>query len=72
VLYCADYLEPGREFDKQFRAELAGRFPRDPSGVLREVARHRVSRVVSSNWPLPDPMVRFWNSLFARVSAASG
>ena len=68
VLYCADYLEPGREFDREQRAELASRFPADPTGVLREVARARVSRMVSSGWPLPDPTVRFWNSLAARAS----
>ena len=69
VLYCADFLEPGRNFDKGGRAELAVRFPRDPTGVLREVARARVSRLVQSGWPLPDPTVRFWNSLFSRAGS---
>lgn len=69
VLYCADFLEPGRNLDKSGRAELAARFPRDPTGVLREVARARVSRLVQSGWPLPDPTVRFWNSLFSRVGS---
>ena len=64
VLYCADYLEPGRTQDKQARAELAARFTRDPTGVLREVARARVARLVQSGFPLPDPTVRFWNKLF--------
>jgi HD superfamily phosphohydrolase YqeK len=69
VLYCADFLEPGRNLDKSGRAELAARFPRDPPGVLREVARARVSRLVQSGWPLPDPTVRFWNSLFSRAGS---
>ena len=69
VLYCADYLEPGRNFDESRRAELAARFPRDPTGVLREVARLRVSRLVQSGWPLPDPTVRFWNSLVSRAGS---
>ena len=69
VLYCADFLEPGRNFDKSGRAELAVRFPRDPTGVLREVARARVARLVQSGWPLPDPTVRFWNSLFSRAGS---
>jgi len=68
VLYCADYLEPGRDFQADERGELARRFPRDSSGVLREVARARVSRLVRSGWPLPEPTVRFWNSLFSRAS----
>ena len=27
VLYCADFLEPGRNFDQSGRADLAARFP---------------------------------------------
>lgn len=69
-LYCGDYLEPGRERDKEHRAELAARFPGDPSGVLREVARERVTRLVKSGWPLPEPTVRFWNSLVASPSVS--
>ena len=43
VLYCADYLEPGREFDREWRAALAARFPEDsPRGAVRGrgAARH--------------------------------
>jgi len=68
VLYCADYLEPGRTFRQVERAELAQRFPHDPGAVLREVARQRVERTVASGWPLPDPTVRFWNSLLPRAA----
>jgi HD superfamily phosphohydrolase YqeK len=63
VLYCADYLEPGRPFDAADRAGLAARFPRDVAGVLRAVARARLSHLARSGWPLQEPMVRFWNSL---------
>jgi HD superfamily phosphohydrolase YqeK len=52
VLYCADYLEPGR-------------LPADPGGVLREVARARLLHIVQSGWPVLDPTRRFWNSLVA-------
>lgn len=68
VLYCADYLEPGREYDADERAALAVRFPTDPSGVLREVAQRRIAHAVLSGWPLPDPTVRFWNSLLPRAA----
>ncbi len=71
ALYCADYLEPGRAFDAVARGELAARFPRDPRGVLREVARRRVSHLIESGWPLLDPTVRFWNSLVAAPSSPS-
>ncbi len=63
VLYCADFLEPGRRFDRDERAELAGRFPNQPGEVLREVARRRVLHIVRSGWTLPEPTVHFWNSL---------
>ena len=63
VLYCADFLEPGRTFDPEGRAELAEQFPHDPREVLREVARVRIAHGVSSGLPLFEPTVRFWNSL---------
>jgi HD superfamily phosphohydrolase YqeK len=63
ILYCADYLDPGRAFDQERRAELAKRLPRDAGGVLREVARSRLVHIVKSGWPILDPTVRFWNSL---------
>lgn len=68
ILYCADFLEPGRTFDKERRAELAARLPQDPSGVLREVAQSRITHIVKSGWPLLDPTIRFWNSLAASGS----
>jgi HD superfamily phosphohydrolase YqeK len=71
TLYCADYLEPGREFGRERRAELAERFPQDPTGVLREVAMLRLSRLVTTGWPIPEPTVRFWNSLAAGSSGSA-
>ena len=68
VLYCADFLEPGREHTRDARAELARRFPQDAGGVLREVARMRLTHAVQSGWPLPDPTVRFWNFLIGRAA----
>jgi HD superfamily phosphohydrolase YqeK len=68
VLYCADYLEPGRGFNRETRAELARRFPRDSGAVLRDVARARISNAVLSGYALPDPTVRFWNSLLPRAA----
>ena len=71
VLYCADYLEPGRPFEQAERADLAARFPADAAGVLREVARRRLDHLIQSGWSLPEPTVRFWNSLVIRSSAES-
>jgi HD superfamily phosphohydrolase YqeK len=63
ILYCGDYLEPGRPFDRSRRAELAEHLPDDPDGVLREVARSRLTHTIQSGWPVLEPTVRFWNSL---------
>ena len=63
VLYCADFLEPGRSFDREDRARLALRFPDDPQTVVRDVARRRVLYAIRTGWALPEPTVRFWNSL---------
>lgn len=71
VLYCADYLEPGRDFDGAARGELAARFPADPGGVLRDVAERRLAHLIASRWSLPEPTVRFWNSLAVPSPAAS-
>lgn len=65
VLYCADYLEPGRPFDRERRRLLAERFPDDPTGVLTEVAADRIAYTVRSGWPLLQPTVDLWNSLVA-------
>lgn len=63
VLYCADYLEPGRDFDNERRAELARRFPQDVGGVLRQVAQARLDHAIRCGWAIPEPTYRFWNSL---------
>jgi HD superfamily phosphohydrolase YqeK len=71
MLYCADYLDPGRPFDAERRAALADELPREPARVLREVARARLAHIVEAGWPLLEPTVRFWNSLVA-AGAGSG
>jgi HD superfamily phosphohydrolase YqeK len=68
ILYCADYLDPGRPFQREERAELAERLPEDSAGVLREVARSRLLHIVKSGWPILDPTLRFWNSLVATAA----
>lgn len=71
ILYCADYLEPGRKHEREWRAELAERLPSQPTLVIRQVARARVGHMVSSGRTLLEPTVRFWNSLVAASSASS-
>ena len=66
MLYLADYLEPGRDFESAERAELARRVPTERDAVLREVARRRLEWVLRSGWPLFDETRDFWNSLVER------
>jgi HD superfamily phosphohydrolase YqeK len=71
ILYCADYLEPGRKQAREWRAALASRLPSEPSQVIRQVATARVGHLVSSGRPLLEPTVRFWNSLVADSSRSA-
>jgi HD superfamily phosphohydrolase YqeK len=65
MLYLADYLEPGRSFEREARGALAARVPSERVAVLREVAAQRISQAVRSGWELPAETVAFWNALVA-------
>jgi HD superfamily phosphohydrolase YqeK len=66
MLYLADYLEPGRPFDRELRGALAARVPGERDAVLRHVAARRIARVIDSGWPLVRETVDFWNDLLRR------
>jgi 2-amino-4-hydroxy-6-hydroxymethyldihydropteridine diphosphokinase len=59
ALYCADFLEPGRSFDRAERNALAIAFPDDPDGVLREVVTRRLNHAVAQGWTLPPESIAF-------------
>jgi HD superfamily phosphohydrolase YqeK len=63
ALYAADYLEPGRRFRPEWRAELRERFPRAPHETVVEVARARIGRLLEEGWELRTETVDFWNTL---------
>ncbi len=63
MLYLADFLEPGREYDREERRLLAARVPLQRDAVLREVAQRRIAWVLRSGWALPPETVGFWNAL---------
>ncbi|HEX4628153.1 MAG TPA: HD domain-containing protein [Gemmatimonadales bacterium] len=63
MLYLADYLEPGRMFDRELRRSLALRVPTERDAVLVDVAARRITRVIECRWPLVPETVSFWNSL---------
>lgn len=66
MLYLADFLEPGRAFDRDGRRALAQRVPTERDAVLREIARRRIEWVLRSGWPLLPETVAFWNALASR------
>jgi len=63
MLFLADFLEPGRDYDREERRALAARVPLERDAVLREVARRRIEWVLRSGWSLPPETVAFWNAL---------
>ena len=63
MLYMADFLDPGRDFDREGRAALAARVPAERQNVLREIAARRITWIVRSGWALPRETVEFWNAL---------
>lgn len=65
MLYLADYLDPGGSFQRGERAALAARVPQDRREVLREVARRRLTWLLTADSPLLKETVDFWNALSA-------
>lgn len=63
ALYCADFLEPGRTFDRGRRAALASRYPDDPDGVLREVVRMRLERALLKREHIYWRAVDLWEAV---------
>lgn len=59
ALYCADFLEPGRSFDREARAVMAATFPDDPDGVLRDVVIRRLGYAEAQGWEIPPTSIAF-------------
>ena len=65
ALYVADFLEPGRTLEQEWRASLRARMPHDLKGVTRDVVAGRISHIVGRGVDLLPDTVRFWNALVA-------
>lgn len=63
ALYCADFLEPGRDFDAEGRAALRARMPDELDAVTAEVAARRVGHLLVGRRQLHPATVDFWNGL---------
>jgi HD superfamily phosphohydrolase YqeK len=63
VLYMADYLEPGRKFDREKRAKLAAAVPDDIDGTFRKVVRMRLTDRIANGDALLPESVQLWESV---------
>lgn len=63
ALYVADFLEPGRDFLDEWRAELRARVPSELDDVTLEVAAARMQHLLKRRLPLRSETVGFWNAL---------
>lgn len=63
ALYAADFLEPGRPYRPDWRAELRGRMPDELDDVVREILRSRIVHRLERGDPVLARTIDFWNRL---------
>lgn len=63
ALYLADFLEPARDFAREWRESLRGRMPAELDDVLREVVAARIQHLVADRRPLRPETAAFWTVL---------
>jgi HD superfamily phosphohydrolase YqeK len=63
MLFMADFLEPGRSFDRKERAALASHVAADFDDTFREVVRMRFRRKIESGADLRPESVALWESV---------
>ncbi len=71
MLYLADYLEPGRPYDRPALDALAARVPAEPGAVLREVAALRIGWRIKEGGRVAPETWEFWNALVSAGSSSS-
>jgi HD superfamily phosphohydrolase YqeK len=70
MLYLADYLEPGRQYEREALDALARRVPAEPQVVLREVAALRIGWRLQEGGLVAKETWEFWNGLVAAGSSS--
>ncbi len=63
ALFAADFLEPGRRLEDDWRTQLRNRAPGDLNGVVREILEARIGYLLSRGRPLRRETVAFWNQM---------
>ena len=63
ALYAADFLEPGRAFLPEWRAELRERMPDDFDAVVFDVAATRIRNLIERGSEVLPQTLAFWNMM---------
>ncbi|MEM7415981.1 MAG: HD domain-containing protein [Gemmatimonadota bacterium] len=63
ALYAADFLEPGRPFRTEWRADLRARAAEELDGVVVEIVRARIEHLLSRRGTVLPRTMAFWNAL---------
>jgi HD superfamily phosphohydrolase YqeK len=63
ALFMADFLDPGRDFDRAGRSGLAARVPSAFDEVFRDVVRQRIEWAMRDRRALFDETVALWNAI---------
>jgi HD superfamily phosphohydrolase YqeK len=63
MLYVADFLEPGRTFEREWRAGLRERMPDEAPAVLPEVVAARIRHLLAAGSRVRPESLGFWNAL---------
>lgn len=63
ALYIADFLEPGRTFEREWRAGLRARMPAEKDAVLPVVVAARIRHLIDRGSAVHPESLAFWNGL---------
>jgi len=63
ALYMADFLEPGRRFDRELRAAIADEVPHDFDRALRRVVRARIEWALREGKGIHAETARLWDAV---------
>lgn len=63
ALYAADFLDPGRSFLTEWRADLRARVPHELDDVVFEIVGARIRHRVDEGAPILTLTLDFWNRI---------
>ncbi|MDP9349841.1 MAG: HD domain-containing protein [Gemmatimonadota bacterium] len=66
ALYLADFLEPGRDFEVEWRAALRARMPEALDEVAVEVVAARIRYLLEGRKPVRPETAAYWTALVGR------